>query len=331
MRRSTLALILIAAAVVVISIALRAGDSAGEAAPTTSLAPDPPVPTTSIPRTTTSTTTLSSDTAVCDLYSGIITTGTVATTELVEASGLAASRTTPDILWSHNDSRGRAMLHAFTESGEDLGGYEIPDAFALDWEDMAAGPGPGGGGAYLYVGDIGDNFNIRGGLVTIYRVLDADPADLDGTFGESTPLIYRYPDASHNAEALFIDPVEPALYLVTKALDEALVFKGSLSPSDGPIDLTLVATLFLGGEVSGADMSADGTTLALRGYRSVWMWRREVGISVTEMLADTPCISPSPDEHQGEAITFDMDLAYWTVSEGAHSEIQVVERQTTND
>jgi len=340
MRKPTIALVAIAAAFVLLAFVLRSGDSvdAGDAGDTgdsvDSGVPTPSTtsttdPTTSAPITTapSTATALPTDVAVCDLYPGIARSGQVESPDLVEASGLAASRTTSDVLWSHNDSRGGAALFALTPTGGDLGVYDVPGAFALDWEDMSAGPGPGGDGAYLYIGDIGDNFDIRGGLVTVYRVPDADPASLDGAFGESTAMTYQYPNGGHNAEALFIDPIEPALYLVTKAHEVAFVFRGSLTPSDGPGDLDLVATLFLGGEVSGADMSLDGSTFAMRGYQSVWMWHRDTRISVAEMLTEEPCMAPSPEERQGEAITFDSDLSYWTVSEGSNSAFQVVNRE----
>lgn len=324
MHRSTITLIVIAVAVVVIALVLRDknGETPGE--PQATMVAEPTGSTTSVPETTT--TALPKGITVCDLYTDIVSAGAVASPDLVEASGLAASRVAPGVLWSHNDSRGTATVYAFTTTGEDLGGYDVPGAFALDWEDMSAGPGPDGEDSYLYVGDIGDNFDIRDGLVTVYRVPDEDPGDLDGVFSASVPFTYRYPKGSHNAEALFVDPVEPALYLVTKGREEAFVFKGSLVPTDGRANLQIVSTLFLGAEVSGADMSSDGTTLVLRGYRTVWMWHRDTNVSISDMLKSEPCEAPSPDERQGEAITFDMDLAYWTVSEGSNSPIQVGER-----
>lgn len=324
MRKSTLSLIAITAVIVVFALILRDADVDTSTRSTTTIVTELTTTTASLPRTTT--TPLPPGVTVCDLYVDMTTTGNVESPALVEASGLAASRVAPGVLWSHNDSRGTATLYAFSPTGDDLGEYDVPGAFALDWEDMSAGPGPAGEGSYLYVGDIGDNFGIRGGLVTVYRVPDADPANLDGEFGESTSLTYRYPKGSPNAEALFIDPVEPALYLVTKVRDRAFVFKGSLSPSDGPSDLALVATLSLGHEITAADMSFDGTTLVLRGYHSVWMWLRSPGVSVAEMLSADPCTAPSPEELQGEAIALDLDLAYWTISEGSRSAIQVTER-----
>jgi hypothetical protein len=325
MRRSTAALFVIATVVVVVALLLRSGESDTiTAAPTTTSAPVSST-TTSVASTST-TTSLPDGVEVCDLYGSVTQEGQIESPELVEASGLAASRTTSDVLWAHNDSRGTATLYAFRGDGENLGSYGVPGSFALDWEDMSAGPGPQGEGDFLYVGDIGDNFDIRGGVITVYRVPDVDPSELEGSFPESLALTYRYPRDGHNAEALFIDPTEPALYLITKDKSEALVFKAQIDRSDEPTELELVSTLFLGAEVSGADMSEDGSTLVVRGYQTVWMWHRESGVSITDMLHEDPCLAPSPNEHQGEAITFDASSSYWTVSEGLNSPIHQTTR-----
>lgn len=325
MRRSTAALFSIATVFVIVALLLRTGEPDTTAADTTTTSAPLPSTTTSAASTTT-TTNLPEGIEVCDLYGSVTPAGQIESPDLVEASGLAASRSTSDVLWAHNDSRGTATLYAFRGNGEDLGSYGVPGAFALDWEDMAAGPGPSREGDFLYVGDIGDNFGIRDGLITVYRVPDIEPSELEGSFPDSLALAYRYPRDGHNAEALFIDPTEPALYLITKSTSEALVFKAPIDPSDEPTDLELVTTLFLDAEVTGADMSTDGSTLVLRGYKTVWMWHRESGASVTDMLRDDPCLAPSPDEQQGEAIAFDAESSYWTVSEGVHSPIQKAAR-----
>ncbi|MGI9642270.1 MAG: hypothetical protein ACR2N9_05760 [Acidimicrobiia bacterium] len=334
MRRPTTALAIIAIVVVAVALALRSNRS-DEAAPVEPSAPTTTAPTSTDPdssSTTETATSISTSTTVtappgiaaCDLYSDIVVSGTVPSPDLVEASGLAASRTTPDVLWSHNDSRGGPLLYAFSPSGIDLGAHEIPDAFALDWEDMAAGPASDGTGAYLYVGDLGDNFGIRDGVVAVWRVPDIDPTQLDGEFPESLPIALSMPDGPYDAEALFIDPVEPALYIVTKSRSEAFVFKGPMTPASSPQEMELVATLFLDAEVSGADISADGGIIALRGYNSVWMWNRTPGQSVAEALTADPCNAPSPDERQGESITFNLELDYFTVSEGTAVDINTI-------
>ncbi|MGI9666222.1 MAG: hypothetical protein ACR2N2_03855 [Acidimicrobiia bacterium] len=333
MRRSTTALILIAIAVVAVALALRSGtDDASDDAQATTTSQSESTPTTG--QTASSTTIASSTTTtsppippgtqVCDLFNEVAISGAVLNPELVEASGLAASRTTPDVLWSHNDSRGGPILYAFGTDGADLGGHEIEGAFALDWEDMGAGPDSSGKGHYLYVGDLGDNFGIRDGLVSVWQVPDRDPAELGGVFTDPVPIVLEMPDGPYDAEALFIDPVEPALYIVTKSRSEAFVFKGPMTPSSEPHLMELVSTLFLGAEVSGADMSPDGAVLAFRGYDSVWMWSRTAGQTIAEALATEPCTAPSPEERQGEAIALTSDWGYYTVSEGSNPDIHRV-------
>ncbi|GMR01963.1 MAG: hypothetical protein BMS9Abin20_0287 [Acidimicrobiia bacterium] len=331
MRRPTLWLIAISAIVVTIVMVARiADDGPGLAAPPTTADPASTTSTvlasttTVVPPTTTPAT-LPPDATACGVYASIVDVGTVASKALVEASGLAVSRTTPGVLWSHNDSGDTARLYAFDTSGSDLGVFDLPDALAFDWEDMAAGPGPDGAGSYLYVGGIGDNYNIRRGKIAVYRVPDVDPTTMTGSFEEVVTLKYRYPDGSPNAEAILIDPIEPALYVITKAKTEAFVYKGSLTPTGEESELELVTTLFLDAEVTAADISWDGGVIALRGYRTVWMWQRAAGSSIAESLSTEPCLAPAPDELQGESIAFDRDLSYWTISEGLQPDLHVAQ------
>jgi len=335
MRRPTTALAIIAIVVVAVALMLRSGRSEDSAQPipdssSTTASSASSTETTSTdgqPDTTVTPSTVVSPPlgiAACDLYGEIVVTGTIPSPDLVEASGLAASRTTPNVLWSHNDSRGGPVLYAFTPEGVDLGSHEVPNAFALDWEDMAAGPASDGTGAYLYVADIGDNFGIRDGVVSVWRVPDIDPAQLDGQFPDSLPIALQMPDGPYDAEAIFIDPVEPALYLVTKSRTEAFVFKGPMTPANEPQEMELISTLFLDAEVSGADISADGGVIAFRGYRTVWMWNRAPGQTIAESLAAPPCTAPSPEEQQGESIAFDLGLNYFTVSEGTAQDINKI-------
>ena len=322
MRKPSLWLIIIAALViVVVSVTRLSDDEPGLAAPidTTAASSQQTPPTTSTTETTTTlpqAPPLAPGASVCDRYESIVDTGTVESTDLVEASGLAVSRVSPGVLWSHNDSRGGARLFAFDTAGNDLGAFELPGTFAFDWEDIAAGPGPDGAGNYLYVGDLGDNFAIRNGQIAIYRVQDTDPGALSDSFAEVVALPYRYPDGVHNAEAIFVDPIEPALYVITKDKEMASIFKGPLTPTGDDVELEFVTTVFLDAEVSAGDISWDGHVIALRGYQTVWMWNRPTGASVADAFNSEPCTAPSPEERQGEAIALDADLGYWTVSEG---------------
>lgn len=324
MRRSSVALILITAVAIAVVVAVElTSDAPPPDTSTTSFAPVESVgqPDTTVVGAPTSTTTYAGLTVptgstVCDLYGTWAPTGSVTNGDLLEASGLALSRTTADVFWSHNDSRDGPRLYAFRSDGTDLGVFEVPGGFAFDWEDVGAGPDASGEGNFLYVGDIGDNFDIRDGVIALHRVEDLDPSTMTDRFPRSDPIALQYPEGNHDAEALFIDPIDPAVYIITKSLDEAFVYRGSIEVGGDRTNLELVATLFLGAEVSAADISADGSVIALRGYQTVWMWTRGQGQTIADALSPVPCEGQSPTERQGESVAFGSDYSYWTVSEG---------------
>ena len=55
-----------------------------------------------------------------------------------EASGLAASRRNPGVLWIHDDG-GPATLFAVTREGKKIGALHLRGVKNEDWEDIAAG------------------------------------------------------------------------------------------------------------------------------------------------------------------------------------------------
>jgi hypothetical protein len=248
----------------------------------------------------------------------------VAQADLTEVSGLAASRTYPGVLWAHNDSGGEAEVFAVGIDGADRGRFALEGADAVDWEDMALGPAPGGGDA-LYLADIGDNDAEREG-VTVYRVAEPDPAGgqargaaLPGV--EALPLTYA--DGPRNAEALLADPVSGDLFVVEKDLTGGRVptYRIPAGAAGTPVVMEAAgdAELPPGEIVTGGDVSADGSLVALRTYTSVLLWDRAPRESVPEALAAEPCRAATPAERQGEAIAFMPDgRGYTTVGEGEH-------------
>jgi hypothetical protein len=144
------------------------------------------------------------------------TRGTVETELLTEISGLAASRSQPDVLWAHNDSGDTARVFAMGVDGQHLGSYTLAGIDAVDWEDMAIGPGPVEGADYLYLADIGDNPAERPDVI-VYRAPEPDAGASDDLTGVKT-LVLRYPDKPHDAEVLLVDPLDGALYIITKEI-----------------------------------------------------------------------------------------------------------------
>ncbi len=238
---------------------------------------------------------------------------------LVEVSGMVQGRRDPSVFWVHNDSGDAAQLYAIAPTGEKLHTYLLPGN-ATDWEDLAIGPDPETeGGAYLYIGDIGDNQQLRPDI-TIWRL--SEPAL--GAQGETTsvaaePLVFQYPNGAQNAEALLVDAGNADLYLLTKN-DSGLseLYRGRISSSS---TLEKVAELHFGGtdlpgspKVTGASLSGDGTKILVRTYSSAYFWINTGDIAAS--FSAKPCQVPLETEAQGEAIAWTTEGSYRTVSEG---------------
>ncbi|MET0627878.1 MAG: hypothetical protein ABW033_05425 [Acidimicrobiia bacterium] len=254
------------------------------------------------------------------------TPGTVASNEIDELSGLSASRRTTGVWWAHNDSGDSARVFAVGDDGADLGEYTLTGASAVDWEDIAVGPGPVADVSYLYVADTGDNTATRAS-VQVYRVaepavdVNAVPAAPQPLNGVAT-LTFTYPDGPHDAEALMVDPVSGRIFVVTKDIfGGSLVFAAPANLASGSNTvLTKVATLSLGflGLVTAADVTPTGDAVALRTYGSVVLYPRPAGSTLEWAFVQTPCNGAVASEIQGEALGFTRDgRGYVTASEGA--------------
>lgn len=187
-----------------------------------------------------------------------------------ESSGLAASRLTPGVFWTHNDTRGGAVIYAFDRQGKSRGAWRVAGASVVDWEDIAAGPGPQGR-PYIYVGDIGDNDNKRA-LVTIYRFPEpAVSAASDGP-RETEPaesVSLKFPDGARDAETLMVHPRTGDLYIVSKTnREDAGVYKlAAPREFSGTHTLERIGAIprqgMFGKWFTGGDVSPDGRRVVL--------------------------------------------------------------------
>ncbi|MBM3670932.1 MAG: hypothetical protein FJW86_01915 [Actinobacteria bacterium] len=294
--------------------------------------PLPPQP----PPTSTSTTTTASPTpanvfeAACAESLVALTSGVVASGAITELSGLAVSRRQDGVQWAHNDSGDSARVFALGADGRDLGQYSLSGASAVDWEDLAVGPGPSAAVSYLYVGDIGDNAAARAS-VQVYRVPEPDVDPAAGTpapqaLTDVARLTLTYPDTPHNAETMLVDPVSGELYIVTKSSSGiAQVFRAPANLADGTTTtLVQVGAVSLGSSVlvTAGDVTASGDVVALRTYSSVVLFPRPSGASLADAFTQTPCSGAVVPEAQGEALAFTSDgRGYITASEGAFPEL----------
>ena len=269
----------------------------------------------------------------CPNFSQAVRAGTTPLFVVTEASGLAASRRNNDVLWTHNDSGSDPEVYAFTPAltGGLLGTFPLAGATAVDWEDIAVGPGPDASLTYLYVADIGDNGGSRN-AVQVYRVAEPRVVASGGPFqGQTLRNVERfdfvYPNGSRDAEAMMVDPLTGDLYIVVKSgSGTSPVYRATAPLVAGTTQImTEVAVLQFGGGilpgdplVTGADITSDGSEIAIRTYDAAFAWRR-VGVTpIADALQTTPCSIPQAAEGQGEAIGYWADgQGYYTVGEGS--------------
>lgn len=267
-------------------------------------------------------------TQVCPSFGAGVSVGDVANSQIDEASGLVVSRKQSDLLWVHNDSGDSPRVFAVGSSGADLGEFSLTGAQATDWEDMALGPGPEVGVDYLYLADIGDNSAARSS-VRVYQV----PEPTLGAGQALTDVVtleFEYPDGPHNAETLLSDPITGDLLIVTKGLGSAGIYRAAAPHSAGRRTLeyqgdALGVMLQL---VTGGDINASGSQIALRTYSAVRIYLRNAGMSVADALKTEPCEVPQASEGQGETVGFSpAGDAYYTLSEGSTQPLYRFERQ----
>jgi hypothetical protein len=237
-----------------------------------------------------------------------------------ESSGLVASRRSPGLFWTHNDSGDGPVVYAFDRKGRSRGTWHVEGASARDWEDIAAGPGPVPGQSYLYAGDIGDNGRERE-FVVVYRFPEPELSATQAAPAEARPtqtaeaIRLKYPDGAHNAEALVVHPTTGDIYIITKASAEAGVYKLAAPFDPQAVNpLVKIATLrgpdFFGTLITGADISPDGRRVALCDYAQGYELRLPEGSKdFDEVWRQTPLALSLGARLQGESVAYRLDGA----------------------
>lgn len=229
---------------------------------------------------------------------------TIENQEINESSGLTASRRQPGILWTHNDSGDQARLFALGTRGEHRGICSIPQASAVDWEDMCAI-------TYrnrncLLIADTGDNAKNR----TRYQFYVVAEPSLEAT---QTPVLtrldFQYEDGPHDCEAVAFDPIDHSVLLVTKELNLASsVYR--VSWPQQPTSAVAVAKRI--GQVpipmvTGLDISTRGDRILVGTYAHALLYGRAPGKSWSEAFNEQPTRIEPPSRRQGESICFSPD------------------------
>ena len=256
-------------------------------------------------------------------YDKGIKQGVIDTTDILEASGLIASRQNPGVLWTHNDNGFPGTIFAISTNGSLLARYAVPNVFFGDFEDISFGPGPNPDHQYVYLGDIGDNFLTRTSIrvlrfpePAVYTNMAANPRSEMIPAAQEITLVY--PDGPFNAEAMLVDPLTGDLFLATKLTNSSRIYRATRAELDGggPVGLQFIREISFF-KPSAADISADGRLIVMRRGGKAGGWARGLTQTVGDALAASPFTIPLVDEFNGESIAIHpTGLGYYTLSEG---------------
>ena len=254
------------------------------------------------------------------LFDAVPIINNLARTDLLEISGVAASRINPGILYIHNDSGNLNEVYLTNGNGDDKGTLTLTSVSNRDWEDIAVGPGPVPGKNYVYVGDIGDN-KSRYSSVFVYRFPEPDltgkTLPVSMSIDSLDIIELKYPDSPRNAESLMVDPLTKDIYIASKENNISKVYVSRYPQSTKSATvMTPVVQLYMNKATAG-DISLDGTEILLRSNELIWYWKLPAGTSISAGLLAAPYIAPyANNEPQGEGICFAADgSGYYTDTE----------------
>lgn len=231
-----------------------------------------------------------------------------------EASGVAASRRTPGIYWTHNDS-GHPRVFAFDSTGAERGRVDVAGAALVNWEDVAVAPCAGG--SCLYLADIGDNAANRP-QIEVYQV--PEPAPGDAASQPATTFPATYPDGPQDAEAMFV--LRGRIYVVTKGETGPIaIYRYPANAAPGAVSrLEKVAELRdqetrRRERITGAGASPDGRWVVMRTLHVLTVYPAAGIESGAPRVALTYDLSPL-GEAQGEGVAIADDGSVLLSSEG---------------
>ncbi|MEP6947367.1 MAG: hypothetical protein ABJA02_15725 [Acidobacteriota bacterium] len=267
--------------------------------------------------------------------------GTIADPEIVESSGLTASKCQPDVFWTHNDSGDDAFIYAMNRSGAKLGTWAVPGANNIDWEDIS-GFKDAAGKCFIYIGEIGDN-DAKRSEHAIYRVREPRVTAADAESVRSKPsqsetaevLRFTYPDGGHDAETLLVDPKTAEIYVMTKRSNgPAGVYRlGTKFDSNQIVTAEKIAEVSMpavpNGFVTGGDISPDGRRVIIADYSAGYEFTLPEGAAnFDEIWKQQPEVVDLGRRKVGESACYSPDgNAIYASSEGKSAPIFEIERR----
>ena len=239
------------------------------------------------------------------------------TKRLDEASGIVYSRINQGILWTHNDSGGKAEAYAIDTKGNLRAALQLKGVKNRDWEDIAISYDAKTRKSYLYLGEIGDNA-AKYPSVKVYRVEEPllNPSDSLVSSGNIDTCEIVYEDGARDAEALFVEPTTGDIYIISKREERVGLYRVANPYASSQIHTAKrIADLPLSW-VTAADISAKGNYLLVKTYTGVWRFKCSLNAKGELRLSAKPKSLPYIVEPQGEGLCYAaVGKGYYTLSE----------------
>ncbi len=204
--------------------------------------------------------------------------------QINESSTLVKSRTWKDVFWTLNDSGDWARIFPITATGaiirpewnSNYQGVQIPNAVNIDWEEMAVD-----NHGNLIIGACGNNGNSRKDLA-LYILPEPMPQLTETTrVSQVIPFYYpqqtSFPAVPNNFDCEAVFCAFDHIYLLTKhrADTRTCLYRFDSLHPDKPNPVTLLDTFDIGGMVTAADATPDGTKLTVLTYNNIWVFQSE--------------------------------------------------------
>lgn len=224
------------------------------------------------------------------------------------------------IFWTHNDSGNEPVLYGIDKAGNMQAEIRLINEENTDWEELAFAPD-----GRLFVGDIGNNANERKNL-RIHILKSVPEKGLHEISGEVITFTYedqeKFPPKKekqfYDAEGIIYH--KDSLFIISK--NRAKPFDGSarvyvLPATPGNYTAKYRGTLSTCDNrkkcmVTAADISNDGTKVAVLTHESVWLFEMtKDGRFWEHPIQEIPLHHKS----QKEGICFDSEGALWITDE----------------
>lgn len=251
---------------------------------------------------------------------------------LKEVSGISESQIFDNIIWLHNDSQDKPRIFALNLKGEVVAELTLLNATNIDWEEIEVVINPKDSQSYIYIGDTGDNFEVRKDYkfyVLKEPFIDTNKRNQTIEISDYQIIDFEYSDKSHDCEAFFVENNDIHIFTKRDSLAHYFQIKNpmvntkNIAEFQTKTKIGQFRTRYPTSRIVGADLSNNKQHLLVKSYDSVYYFK--ANSNWKNVLSAEPQFVYYVPEPQGEAICWNKnDSGYWTLSEAGPIDVQPV-------